>query len=161
MATYRRRVRVAATFDDVWQFHSRISGLEALTPGFMNLEIERVEGPDGEVDPEILVPGTTIEMSVRPFGVGPRQPWVARIEEQEIDREAGRARFVDTMAEGPLPTWHHTHRFYESGDETVVDDEVRYELPCGPLGRAVSPLGWVGFEPMFRFRHRKTRDVLE
>jgi hypothetical protein len=38
---------------------------------------------------------------------------------------------------------------------------VEYELPGGALGRAVSPLGWVGFEPMFRGRHKKTKELLE
>ncbi|WP_435065662.1 SRPBCC family protein [Halobaculum sp. EA56] len=161
MATYRRRVRVAAPLADVWEFHSGISGLEALTPGFMNLRVERVEGPDGELDPEVLVPGTRVELSMRPLGVGPRQTWVSVIDEREADLGAGRASFVDIMEEGPFPTWRHTHRFYERGDGTVVDDEVRYELPGGSLGRAASPLGWVGFEPMFRYRHRKTRELLE
>lgn len=161
MATYRRRVRVAAPFDEVWAFHSDIGGLEALTPDFMNLRVERVVGPDGEDDPEKLIAGTAIEMSARPFGVGPRQSWTSRIEERTEDPDAGRARFVDTMEGGPFPTWRHTHRFYERGDSTVVDDEVRYELPGGSLGRTASPLGWVGFEPMFRYRHRKTRELLE
>ncbi|MFC7070693.1 SRPBCC family protein [Halobaculum lipolyticum] len=160
MATYRRRVRVAAPFDEVWAFHSRIAGLEALTPGFMNLRVDRVVGPDGEEDPEVLEAGTEIEMSMRPFGVGPRQPWTSVIEERTAGD--GEASFVDTMAEGPFPTWRHTHRFYAAGDDaTVVDDRVEYELPGGSLGRAASPLGWVGFEPMFRYRHRETRKRLE
>ena len=161
MSTYRRRVRVAAPFDEVWEFHSDISGLEALTPGFMNLRVERVVGPAGESASNTLVAGTDIEMSARPFGVGPRQSWTSRIDEREEDLDAGRARFVDTMEGGPFPMWRHTHRFYERGDSTVVDDEVRYELPGGSLGRTASPLGWVGFEPMFRYRHRKTRELLE
>jgi len=161
MSTYRRRVRVAAPFDEVWAFHSDIAGLEALTPGFMNLRVERVVGPDGETDPETLVAGTEIGMSARPFGVGPRQSWISRIDERDEEIDAGRARFVDTMEGGPFPMWRHTHRFYEHGDSTVVDDEVRYELPGGSLGRTASPLGWLGFEPMFRYRHRKTREVLE
>ncbi|PSQ06260.1 cyclase [Halobacteriales archaeon QS_6_71_20] len=161
MATYRRRARVAAPLEDVWEFHSKISGLEALTPGFMNLRVEGVTGPDGEPDPEVLETGARIEMSMRPFGVAPRQRWVSAIREREADLDAGRATFVDTMEDGPFPRWRHTHRFYGSGDGTVVDDEVRYELPGGPLGRAASPLGRVGFEPMFRFRHRETRKLLE
>ncbi|MXR42234.1 cyclase [Halobaculum sp. WSA2] len=161
MSTYRRRVRVAAPLDEVWEFHSDISGLEALTPGFMNLRVERVVGPDGEPDPDALLAGTDIEMSARPFGVGPRQTWTSRIEDREEDLDDGRASFVDSMEGGPFPMWRHTHRFYERGDSTVVDDEVRYELPGGALGRTVSPLGWVGFEPMFRYRHRTTRELLE
>jgi len=161
MATYRRRTRIAAPLDDVWEFHSDISGLEALTPGFMNLRVDRVAGPDGAPDPEVLETGARIEMSMRPFGVAPRQRWVSVIREREAHLDEGRATFVDTMEEGPFPTWRHTHRFYESGGETVIDDEVRYELPGGPLGEAASPLGRLGFEPMFRFRHRETRKLLE
>jgi len=36
-----------------------------------------------------------------------------------------------------------------------------YALPFGGVGEAVSRLARVGFEPMFRFRHRRTRELLE
>ncbi|MFD1526162.1 cyclase, partial [Halolamina salina] len=38
---------------------------------------------------------------------------------------------------------------------------VVYRLPLGGLGRALGPLGVVGFEPMFRYRHRQTKKLLE
>ncbi|MFB6305055.1 MAG: SRPBCC family protein [Haloferacaceae archaeon] len=158
MSVYRRRTRVAAPLSEVWDFHSRVDGLEALTPGWMNLEVESVRGPEGEPDPEVLSVGSRIRMSVRPFDVGPRQSWVSRITERE--REDGAAWFVDVMEEGPFRTWEHTHRFFADGDETVVDDRVRYELPLGGVGRALGPLARVGFEPMFRYRHRRTRELL-
>ncbi|GAB3315354.1 cyclase [Haloplanus rallus] len=159
MAVYQRRTRVDASLDSVWDFHSRVSGLEALTPEWMHLRIEAVEGPDGDPDPEILEPGSRIEASVRPFGVGPRQRWTSLITERE--REGATAHFTDEMADGPFRHWEHTHRFFADGSETVVDDRVVYALPLGALGEAVAPLARVGFEPMFRFRHRRTRDLLE
>ena len=159
MSVYRRRSRVAAPLDEVWSFHSRISGLEALPPDWRRLTEEAVRGPDGERDPEILDPGSRVRLSVRPFGVGPRQRWVSRIVERE--REDGRAWFVDRMEEGPFPEWEHTHLFFADGDETVTEDRVVYELPFGDVGRALGPLARVGFEPMFRYRHRRTRDLLE
>ena len=61
MAVYERRTRVAAPFEDVWEFHSQISGLDALTPGWMNLEIESVTGPEDEADPDILEAGARAE----------------------------------------------------------------------------------------------------
>ncbi len=159
METYRRETRVRAPLSRVWEFHSTTDGLEALTPDWMNLRVESVTGPDGGADPEVLVEGSRIEATVRPFGVGPRQSWISVIRERE-DGD-GSAAFVDTMEDGPFPHWRHTHTFFADGDATVVRDHVAYELPLGALGRAVGPLSWIGFEPMFRFRHRRTKDILE
>jgi ligand-binding SRPBCC domain-containing protein len=159
MPVYHREVRVGAPFDEVWEFHSQISGLEALTPGWMNLEIESVTGPDGEPDPDVLDAGSRAESSMRPFGVGPRQEWTSEILVRERDGDT--ARFVDEMTDGPFAEWEHSHLFYGDGDDTIVCDRVEYAFPGGSVGRAVSPLGWVGFEPMFRYRHRKTRELLE
>jgi ligand-binding SRPBCC domain-containing protein len=159
MPVYQRRTRVAAPLDAVWAFHSQVSGLEALTPGWMNLRIEGVEGPDGDSDPAVLETGSRIDASVRPFGVGPRQRWTSLITAREEGE--GRASFTDEMVDGPFREWEHTHRFFRDGDETVVDDRVTYALPLGAVGDAVGPLARVGFEPMFRYRHRRTRDLLE
>lgn len=159
MATYRRETRVAAPLEDVWDFHSDVSGLEALTPAFMNLRVEGVTGPGGDPDPEVLEAGSRIDMSMRPFGVGPRQTWTSVITEREAGD--GSAMFRDRMEGGPFPEWVHTHRFFADGDETLVVDSVDYRLPGGPVGELVGPLGWVGFEPMFRYRHRRTRELLE
>lgn len=159
MATYERGTRVRAPFDDVWSFYSTADGLEALTPEFMNLEIHRVVGPDGEEDPEVLVEGTRVTASIRPFGVGPRQRWTSIILERREDD--GGATFRDRMVDGPFPEWEHLHRFFDEGVATRVVDRVEYRLPGGPLGRAVSPLGVVGLEPMFRERHRRTKEIFE
>jgi ligand-binding SRPBCC domain-containing protein len=157
MARYQRRTRVAAPLEDVWTFHSRIEGLEALTPGWLNLQVEAVRGPDGEENPAILDVGTQIRLSTRPFGVGPRQSFVSRIVEREEGE--GAAHFVDDMADGPFSEWRHTHRFFADGDETIVEDDVEYAFPLGD--GVLGPLSVVGFEPMFRYRHRKTRELLE
>ena len=157
MSTYQRHVWVDAPLDDVWEFHSRIDGLEALTPDWMNLRVERVYGADGRRDPEFLELGAEIHMSLRPFGVGPRQSWVSHVTKREYDED--HAVFADEMEDGPFPSWTHTHRFYAEGGGTVVWDAVEYELPL--VGGALGPLGRVGFEPMFRERHRRAKRILE
>jgi len=159
MAVYQREVRVAAPFEEVWQFHSQVGGLEALTPDWMHLEVESVTGPEGESDPDVLETGARIRSSVRPFGIGPRQRWTSIIVERE--EEDGAARFRDEMADGPFREWEHTHSFFADGDETVVHDRVEYELPLGTVGHVLGPLAVVGLDPMFRFRHRKTKELLE
>jgi len=159
MHSYERSVRVGAPLESVWEFHSTESGLVALTPDWMNLQVEEVRGPDGEADPAVLAAGSTLHCSVRPFGVGPRQSWRSEIVSRE--EAAGSAFFRDIMRDGPFPEWEHTHRFYAAGEKTLIRDHVRYELPLGPLGRTLGPLATVGFEPMFRFRHRRTKELLE
>ncbi|APW99476.1 cyclase [Halobiforma lacisalsi AJ5] len=161
MPTYERRTTVRAPLEEVWEFHSRIDGLEAVTADWMNLRVEGLLGPDGEPDPDVLEVGTEISLSMQPFDVGPRQHWTSLITERE--RGDGSAYFRDEMVHSPFAfeRWEHTHAFYADGDRTVLRDRVEYELPLGALGEAASPLSGVGFEAMFRDRHRRTKAHLE
>ncbi|MFC4544459.1 SRPBCC family protein [Halosolutus amylolyticus] len=163
MPSYERETTVQAPLEDVWEFHSRVNGLEAVTPAWMGLRVERVIGPDGEPDPELLEAGSEIDLSMRPFGVGPRQHWTSIITERE--RTDGSAYFRDEMVHGPFGRWVHTHSFYAAGEETVVRDHVDYELPLvqrlGGLADATAPFSQAGFEAMFRNRHRATKAHFE
>ncbi|AFZ73948.1 SRPBCC family protein [Natronobacterium gregoryi] len=159
MPTYERRTTVQASLEDVWDFHSRTAGLEELTPDWMHLRIEAVMGSDGEADPDVLEEEAEVAMSIRPFGVGPRQHWTSVITDR--DRDDGTAYFRDEMVHGPFDRWVHTHAFYADGDQTVLRDRVEYDLPLGPLGDAASPFSSLGFEAMFRDRHRRTKERLE
>jgi ligand-binding SRPBCC domain-containing protein len=158
MNTYERSVRVAAPLSEVWEFHSTERGLEELTPDWMGLCIEDVRSPDNEADPEVLEAGSRLRCSVRPLGVGPQQHWTSEIVERETTD--GGAYFRDVMHDGPFEEWEHTHSFYPDGEWTLCRDRVRYQLPLGALGHALGPVAVVGFEPMFRFRHRRTRELL-
>jgi len=160
MPVFEREVRVSAPLSDVWAFHATAEGLVALTPDWMHLRVEETRSPDGEPDPEELLPGSVVVSSIQPFGVGPRQQWISEI----VARESGEteAMFRDVMTEGPFPEWEHTHQFRAAGElATVVHDRVEYRLPGGPLGRLAEPFGFVGMEPMFRFRHKQTKELLE
>lgn len=159
MPTYRRETTVAAPLEDVWTFHSTTDGLERLTPDWMSLRIEAVVGPDGERDPDVLETGSQIRMSIRPFGLGPRQRWLSRITDRRF--EGGAACFVDEMTDGPFETWRHTHAFFADGERTRLVDTVVYRLPFGPVGEVVGRLARVGFEGMFRDRHRRTKRFFE
>ena len=102
MATYRRETWIDAPFEDVWEFHSTTDGLEALTPDFMNLEIDRVTGPDGEIDPDELKAGSRIEMSMRPFGVGPRQHIVSVITDRTREEGGNTLTSSSRTVTGPV-----------------------------------------------------------
>jgi ligand-binding SRPBCC domain-containing protein len=159
MATYERETYLRAPFEDVWEFHSGTAGLTAVTPKFMNLSVTAARGPDGEPDPEILTEGSEVDLSMRPFGVGPRQTWTSRIVERRRDGQAG--LFRDEMHDGPFERWVHTHSFYADAGGTTLRDRVEYRLPFGDLGCLAEPFGDIGFEPMFRYRHRETKRRLE
>jgi ligand-binding SRPBCC domain-containing protein len=159
MAIYERESLVRAPLDEVWAFHSAIDGLVALTPGWFGLRVEGVTGPDGTADPPELLEGTTIDLSVRPLGIGPRQRTTSLIEERR--REDGFALFRDRMIEGPFEEWLHTHAFEAVDGGTLVRDRVEYRLPYGLPGRVAARGMVVGFAPMFRHRHRRTRALLE
>ena len=167
MSVYERSVRVEAPLSEVWEFHSTPAGLTALTPDWTGLSVEAIRLPTesgmeavdaASEDPPTLVAGSELDLSVRPLGVGPRQTWTSRIVDRRIDD--GVARFVDDMVDGPFAHWEHTHSFYADGETTLLRDRVEYRFPGGRIGGAVSPLAVVGFEPMFRYRHRRTRALL-
>ena len=159
MARYRRRTRIRAPLEAVWAFHSTIDGLEALTPAWMGLDIKSVRGPDGEPDPPELLAGSEISMASSPASFAPTTGWISRITDREVGE--GYRMFRDDMLGGPFDLWIHTHEFYGDGEETVLVDTVEYELPGGPLGDLADTAAWIGFEPMFRYRHRRTKDILE
>ena len=47
MPIFTKSSRIISPFDDVWNFHSNIAGLEQLTPPWMNLKIESVVDSKG------------------------------------------------------------------------------------------------------------------
>jgi len=159
VAVYERETRVHAPFEDVWQFHGTTDGLEALTPSWFGLSVESVRGPDGEPDPPELFEGSSIELSVRPFGIGPGQHVTSIIERREQTDGAG--LFRDSMIGGPFAEWDHTHAFYADDGGTIVRDHVEYQLPFGPVGRLTAKAMVAGLAPAFRYRHRQTRALLE
>ncbi|QSW98520.1 SRPBCC family protein [Haloterrigena alkaliphila] len=162
MPTYERRTTVDAPLEEVWEFHSRVEGLEAVTPDWMGLRVEAVLGPDGRPDPDVLEVGTELALSIRPLGIGPRQHWTSLITDR--DRRDDGAYFRDEMVYGPFERWEHTHAFSADGERTVLRDRVVYELPVlgrGPLAEVTTPFSQAGFEAMFRGRHRATKARLE
>ena len=159
MPTFERSTVVDASLDRVWEFHSTPDGLQAITPHWFDLRVERVTGPDGTPDPEVLSTGSTIDVSIRPFGVGPRQRWTSEIIHRE--KRDDRALFRDRMREGPFEHWLHTHQFFAVEGGTKIRDTVSYEVAGGPIGRTVGMAGLVGLDAAFRYRHWRTAALLE
>lgn len=124
--TFGQRQRILRPIEDVFGFFADAGNLNLLTPPWMHFEI-RTPGPIR------MRPGARIEYTIRWRGV--RLRWLTEIEEWVPQK-----RFVDRQIRGPYRLWRHTHHFESDGDGTVVEDEVRYALPLGPLGRLAHAL---------------------
>lgn len=106
VAVYTRESHVPAPLSEVWEFHTSVEGVTAVTPDWMRMRVDHVVGPDGEAGVDDLAAGSQVTLSVRPFGVGPRQRSTSRI--VECDRAEDGAVLVDQMVDGPFSRWEHT-----------------------------------------------------
>jgi ligand-binding SRPBCC domain-containing protein len=99
-------------------------------------------------------PGTLIEYRLQLFGVPFH--WVTEIREWIPP-----STFVDAQKKGPYRQWVHRHTFRDSPDGgTIIEDEVRYQLPLLPVGEAAFPMVSKELERIFAYRQEAIRDLL-
>jgi hypothetical protein len=55
--------------------------------------------------------------------------------------------FVDEQRRGPFKSFWHEHRFTPTEGGTLLDDDVRFEAPLGPLGRIAERLVLARYMP--------------
>lgn len=117
---FQQTQQVSRPLPEVFAFFSDARNLDRITPPWLRFEI-CTPGPIP------MAVGTLIDYRLRWHGLPMR--WRTRIEAWEPGRS-----FVDVQLRGPYRLWHHTHRFQALGDHTLIEDEVRYAVPFGPLG---------------------------
>lgn len=157
MVLYQRQTVVDAPFERVWDFHSGISGLTAVTPDWMGLEVDAVIGETDDAADDLRA-GTRLELSFKPLGLVPASSWTALITAREVGTDS--AWFRDEMIDGPFHHWVHTHRFTAVDGGTRIQDRVEYEIPAFHILQ-LSGIAHPFFELVFRDRHRRTKALLE
>jgi ligand-binding SRPBCC domain-containing protein len=133
--------------EEVFAFFAQAHNLERITPPWLSFQVLTP-------DPIAMQVGTLIDYRLRVHGLPFR--WMSRIEEWEPGRS-----FVDRQLHGPYGLWRHRHTFAESGQGTVVRDEVDYALPLGALGNLAHPL-FVrrDLERIFAYRQQVVPELL-
>ena len=125
------RTSVAIGPDTVFPVFGQKAFVESLAPRLMGLEVVRIG----------LQLGDEIEVQFR--GLGPRGPWVSRIE--SLDRGPDGIWFVDRSIQLPWPfaLFKHRHGFVRQGTGTMLVDDVTFTTAPAILVIAVGPaLRW-------------------
>jgi ligand-binding SRPBCC domain-containing protein len=141
----RSTVFVARPRQEVFAFFARAENLGRLTPPELGF---RILTPL----PVVMEAGAIIDYTIRLW----KYPmvWRTRIAAWEPP-----LRFVDEQLRGPYKQWTHEHTFIEVDGGTLIEDEVRYRLPFGLMGRLVAPVVRLQLARIFRYRESAVQSL--
>jgi len=138
---------LSVSLEETFEFFSNPENLEHLTPARLSFNVE-------EARPIPLEVGTTIRYKLKIWGV-PAE-WISEITHWNPPHE-----FEDVMRKGPYGRWEHRHGFEKiDGEQTLITDDVSYELPLGSLGRLCAGMFvWWDVSSIFRYRAQKLEQM--
>jgi ligand-binding SRPBCC domain-containing protein len=129
----------------VFAFFADARNLGRITPPELHFEIVS--------PPAAMQVGTLIDYRIRLFGIPLR--W-----RTEITRWNPPNEFEDVQIRGPYAAWVHRHTFRSAGEGTLIEDEVRYRLPFGVIGRLAHPIVRLQLRRIFSYRQRMVEQLL-
>jgi len=133
--------------DTLWAFHERKDAFELLVPPWQKMEV--------------IQPPASLEVGTKVILRAKLGPLWKNVVAEHIGYDREQMTFTDTLLEGPFAKWIHRHVVTAKGDkESLLTDDLEYELPLGPLGKLFG--GWYArreLERLFAFRHEVTRKV--
>lgn len=142
MPTTVVRTRIPdASAQTLWDWHLRPGAFDRLVPPWHRLDVLQHADP--------LVDGAIARFRVR---VGPLR-WTWEAHHRDVHAPAG---FVDEARRGPFAAWTHHHRFRDDGGAAVLEDEIHWRAPYGPLGWLATPWLRAELDRMFAYRHHIT-----
>ena len=133
-----------------WDFFSSAKNLAVITPPELNFKILTL------MDDKQIYEGMLIDYTVKPlFGIPAH--W-----QTEISKMKKPLFFTDRQLKGPYKIWEHTHAFYEKDNGIFMQDEVKYQLPFGIIGRIThSLIVRKKLENIFTYRKEILKKIFE
>ena len=132
--------------DFAFRWHESPYAFERLSPPWEQIEVLEKSG-------SIDLGRVVIRSRVGPFWLRMRAQ-----HSQFVPNE----QFFDEMSGGPFRSWKHHHRFTSEGNETILTDQIEYQLKGGRLG------DWLAgntvrkrLEQMFAYRRQVTCTDIE
>ena len=131
----------------LWKFISVPQNLNKITPPDMAFEII------GE-PPEKTYAGLLLEYRVKVPLLG----WSTWLTEIKYVEEG--VSFMDEQRVGPYKLWLHTHKLEDVDGGTRMTDDIRYLVPCGPIGLLANAV-FVGrtLRRIFDYRRVKMEEI--
>ena len=137
---------IPGSLEYIFPFFSNPRNLARLTPPWVGFKI--IECPDGDIEK-----GSRIRYRIKLF-------FVPMCWETLIDDCTAGVSFVDSQVKGPYKSWVHSHFFSESSGDTIMRDEVAYEMPFSIIGRIAHFLFIRrALIKIFDYRHRAVEEI--
>ena len=151
MKTYvlEREQVINQSIEKAFEFFGNAYNLEKITPSFLRFQIL-------SKGVERIAAGSVIDYSLSLFLIPFK--WQTLIEAWQPGEY-----FIDRQIKGPYKLWVHKHTFEKVNEnQTLVRDEVRYQVPLGFLG-TIAHILFVGpsLKRIFDYRAIATRQQLE
>ncbi len=146
MRTFEKTTLINCEIQKLFDFHTNMKNLEAITP--LNVDIELLN--------KDFVPHEGGVIKIKTVKNFIPTTWEVKIEKLQSPN-----LLVDIALKSPFKFWEHSHIFTKKGSLCELKDVVRYKLPFGKFGELFDFLIQKELKGMFDYRHKITKGLLE
>ena len=144
--TFNFSSTIPTDIEKLFEFHCDTNNLPQITPPWIDVKIVDLKLP--------LHEKSSITLDIKQYGLTNR--WV-----MQIDKMQPHHTICDKALKSPFKSFYHERKF-EKVDENnaTLIDEITLELPLYPFSIIAVPFMKYDMDRMFRYRHKKTKELL-